>query len=518
MKPSNASPPPPGPGSTVTQAASVLLARAPGAPEVFLVGRAANLRFLGGFTAFPGGKVHPEDASLARDVPGLCVQRVAAVRELFEETGVLLARLTDGSFPPGGEVLARLRRQLLAEELTFPDLLAGLRLRLHPGDLTAAGALVTPEFAPIRFDTAFFVADLPPGQDAEVWPGELTGGTWQTAEEALAAWTAGATLLSPPTVSLLEVIRGRPVQDLPQLVRPLLDALTAGTLPPIWFSPAVKMIPLHCQGLPPSTHTNAYLAGTGPRYLFDPGPTAAEEQRRLFEVLDAHPRGAGRPLDAVVLTHRHPDHVGAAAACARRYGVPVLAHPLTARALAGKVTVDRELSDGAHLDLGPAPDGNGRWHLEAVHTPGHAAGHLAFYEPRYGLLFAGDMVSTLSSIIIAPPEGDLAVYLDSLRRLQAYPARLLLPAHGPPSSRPAFLLNEALAHRATREEQLLQALGAEPRTLPAVTLEVYRGLPANLMPLAELQTLAGLRKLQREGRATETATPAGPGWVGRPSV
>jgi glyoxylase-like metal-dependent hydrolase (beta-lactamase superfamily II)/8-oxo-dGTP pyrophosphatase MutT (NUDIX family) len=504
---------PPPPGTVVTQAASVLLARAPGAAEVFLVSRAPNLRFMGGFTAFPGGKVQAEDASLVRDVPGLCIRHVAAVRELFEETGVLLARLPDGSFPPGGAELARWRRRLLAEEGTFPHLLAGLRLRLHPADLRAAGALVTPEFAPVRFDTAFFVAVLPPGQQAEVWPGELTGGAWQTAAAALAAWTAGTTLLSPPTVSLLEAIRGRPVEDLPERARPLLDALAAGALPPIWFSPAVRMIPLHCQGLPPSTHTNAYLAGTGPRYLLDPGPTDDDEQRRLFEALDAHHRGPGRPLDAVVLTHHHPDHVGAADACARRYGVPVLAHPLTARALAGKVAVDRGLADGAPLDLGPAPDGNGRWHLEAVHTPGHAAGHLAFYEPRYRLLFAGDMVSTLSSIIIAPPEGDLAVYLASLRRLQQYPARLLLPAHGPPSSRPAFLLEEALAHRAQREEQLLQALRPDPRTLPDLTLELYRGLPANLMPLARLQTLAGLRKLEREGRAAATASPVGETWV-----
>src|SRR5262249_33001183 len=159
----------------------------------------------------------------------------------------------------------------------------------------------------------------------------------------------------------------------------------------------------------------------------DPG-----EQRRLFAVLD------GRRLDAVVLTHHHPDHVGAANACAERYRVPILAHPWTARALAGRVPVTPELHDGQRPDLGPAPHGRGRWHLEALHTPGHAPGHLAFHEPAYQLLFTGDMVSTLSSVVIAPPEGDLAAYLESLRRLAGYPARLLLPAHGPVSARPGF--------------------------------------------------------------------------------
>jgi glyoxylase-like metal-dependent hydrolase (beta-lactamase superfamily II) len=140
--------------------------------------------------------------------------------------------------------------------------------------------------------------------------------------------------------------------------------------------------------------------------------------------------------------------------------------------------------------------------LQAIHTPGHASGHLAFYESRYRLLFVGDMVSTLSSVLIPPPpEGDLALYLDSLRRLQTFPARLLLPAHGSPSARPAFILEQSLSHRREREEQLLQALQGEPRTVAELALEMYRGLPADLMRFAEMQVTAGLHKLQREGRA-----------------
>src|SRR5262249_34892572 len=163
---------------------------------------------------------------------------------------------------------------------------------------------------------------------------------------------------------------------------------------------------------------------------------------------------------AVVLTHQHPDHVGAAAACAQRYGVPVWAHPRTAAALAGKVEVTRFLHDGDRLELGERPDGGGRWHLEALHTPGHAAGHLAFYETHYRLLFAGDLVSTLSSVVIAPPEGDLAEYLASLARLLRFEMRLLLPGHGNASARPRQTVEEHLAHRGQREQQLLAALSA----------------------------------------------------------
>jgi ribonuclease/clavin/mitogillin len=485
----------------------VLLARQRGSREVFVVARAPALRFLGGFLAFPGGKVHSSDLELAQTTPGLTGQHVAAVRELFEEIGVLLAHDAAGAYP-SREELIQLRRELMAEQLTFNDLLAERNLHLRLEDLISAGSLVTPPFSPFRFDTAFFVAVLPPEQTAEVWPGELTEGAWHSAEGVLADWTTGDNLVSPPTVALLEAIRGRPVEELPQRIRPVLEAIERGGIHPIWFSPAVQMIPLFAQGLPPSTHTNAYLVGNDPAYLLDPGATDPSEQARLFALLDGQ-QAAGQRLCGVVLTHHHPDHIGAANACAQRYGVPILAHPLTAQALRGRVEVQQYLEDGARLDLGPAPDGRGRWHLQAIHTPGHAPGHLAFYEPRYRLLFVGDMISTLSSVVIAPPEGDLAGYLDSLRRLQTFPARLLLPAHGSPSARPAFVLEQCLTHRRQREEQLLQALSAKPRTVPELAVEMYRGLPAPLMRFAEMQVLAGLHKLQREGRAVVVD---GSGW------
>jgi glyoxylase-like metal-dependent hydrolase (beta-lactamase superfamily II)/8-oxo-dGTP pyrophosphatase MutT (NUDIX family) len=450
------------------------------------------------------------DAALG-EAFGVGGRHVSAVRELFEETGVLLAHRSDGSLPPAGEALTEGRRELLAERVGLAELLGRWGLHLEAADLRTAGSLVTPAFAPVRFDTAFFTATLPPGQEADIWSGELTDGFWASAEEALAAWAAGRVLLSPPTLSLLEAIRGRPVAELPDRLPPMLAALEGGALPPIWFSPAVQMVPLFSHGLPPSTHTNAWLVGTGPVYLLDPGPTDAAEQERLFQVLD-YQASLGRRLTAVVLTHHHPDHVGAAAACARRYSVPVRGHPRTAQALRGKVEVVGDVNDGDRLDLGPAPDGTGRWHLEAVHTPGHASGHLTFYEPHYQLLFVGDMVSMLSSVVIAPPEGDLAVYLASLRRLQELPARLLLPAHGGPSARPAFVLKECLAHRLEREQQLLAALGGQPRPLADLAEEIYRGLPAHLMRWARLQVLAGLYKLRDEGRAVAVATADGETW------
>jgi glyoxylase-like metal-dependent hydrolase (beta-lactamase superfamily II) len=262
--------------------------------------------------------------------------------------------------------------------------------------------------------------------------------------------------------------------------------------------------------LPPSTHTNAYLVGRDPAYLIDPGPENPEEQQRLFQVLDTQ-KALGCRLAAVVLTHRHRDHVGAARDCAERYDVPIWAHALTSQALKDKLTVGRELHEGDRLHLGQAPDGHA-WFLETLHTPGHAAGHLAFYEPHYRLLFAGDMVSTQSSILIVPPDGDLAIYLASLRRLRALDCRLLFPAHGSPSAQPVKTIDDCLAHRAKREEQLLAALVAGPRRTPQLAEELYRSTPQTLMSMAEMQIRAGLEKLQNEGLVHATRDSIDPLW------
>ncbi len=498
--------------SAIAEAASVLLTRGPDSPDVLLVRRAAELRFFGGFWAFPGGKVHASDAAvpLVWDIDseiiadGLAFRRVAAARELFEETGVHLGRRPDGSAAPPGPELEALRGELLAERVAYADVLRQLGVTLHAADLRLIGHVTTPAFAPVRFDTTFFVAHLPPGQDAHLIPGELDQAEWLSADAMLRRWERGDCLVSPPTVMTLESIRGRAADEAPARLGPLLERLASGDMHPIFFAPQVRLIPLRTQALAPGTHTNAYLVGHDPAYLLDPGPIDPGEQECLFDVLDAE-RDLGQRLAGVVLTHQHPDHVGAAAACAERYRVPVFAHPLTAAALRGKVNVTRFLEDGQRLPLGAHPSGVGTWELEAVHTPGHAAGHLAFYEATYRLLFAGDMVSTLSSVVIAPPEGDLTQYLESLRRLQTFDCRLLLPGHGNVSSRPAATLTECVEHRRKREEQLLAALAARPRELDELTAELYRGLPQEVMRFARLQTQAGLLKLQREGRARPTA-------------
>ena len=481
--------------SVITPAACVLLSRGPGSRDLFCILRSQQLKFFGGFWAFPGGKVCIQDSDVGPDS-----RRVAACRELFEETGVLIARRPDGSFPTITPDLENCRRALLADALPFATILADRQLTIHADDFQLIGEITTPAFATMRYATTFFVAHLPDGQKPIVWPGELETGAWVAAAQMLGRWNRGECLLTPPSVMTLQSIGDSPIDQAPALLAPVMQGLAGGATHPIFFAPCVRMIPLQTVALPPSTYTNAYLVGSGPRYLIDPGPDDPAEQQRLFQMLDERSQ-AGEKLTAIVLTHHHPDHVGAAVACSERYDVPIWAHPRTAEKLQGRVPVLRQLKDGDQLHLGPCPADGRSWYLDAIHTPGHASGHLAFFDPFYGLLFAGDMVLTMTSVVIAPPDGDLAVYLESLQRLRALPSRVLLPAHGSVSAQPGKVIDDALEHRAQREHQLLEALREGPTAIEELAAGLYRDTPDALMHFARAQILAGLLKLQREGLA-----------------
>ena len=259
-------------------------------------------------------------------------------------------------------------------------------------------------------------------------------------------------------------------------------------VPPTLVTVAVgiRVLALRTPTLPPAAHTNVYLVGPaeGPVAVVDPGSPYPDQQAVLDAVL------ARVPISLVLLTHHHGDHVGGAAALAARWGVEIAAHPATARRLAGHVKVTRLIEDGesVHGAL-------------AVHTPGHAEGHLCF--ELAGSLIAGDMVAGLGTILIDPDEGDMAQYLASLERLLARPAAQILPAHGPVIADGPAKLREYLSHRLAREARVAAALGDAPVTLGALVADVYRDTPQALWPLAERSLLAHLVKLARDGRARE---------------
>jgi endoribonuclease LACTB2 len=256
-------------------------------------------------------------------------------------------------------------------------------------------------------------------------------------------------------------------------------------------APHVRIFPVRTPTLPPATHTNVYLVGERALTVFDPASPWPDEQAALDRAIDAL-AARGLPVEEIVLTHHHVDHVSGAAHLAARLGVGVAAHPETAARVAGRVRVTRTI-DADERVAG----------MRAIFTPGHAPGHLCFFDDaRSDVLIAGDMVASVGTIIVEPDDGgDMIAYLESLARLRALGASCLLPAHGPPITDADARLAFYIAHRLEREQRVLAALGAEPRTVEELVPPAYPDVPPAIYPLAARSLTAHLLKLEREGLA-----------------
>jgi glyoxylase-like metal-dependent hydrolase (beta-lactamase superfamily II)/8-oxo-dGTP pyrophosphatase MutT (NUDIX family) len=477
------------------KAAAILMATKSG--EVLLGARADEIAFLGGFIAFPGGRVDPEDAAFADALFGASdetlVAKAAALRELFEEVGILF----DGA------------RAILAP----PDLRAGtaasayrsLSIRPRSESLVFGGRWVTPESSPVRFDTCFFLAvvDAPPAE-LFVRRSEFAWAKFVDPDFAIEKWRQLEWIIGTPTKYAIDVL-ALGIDEAPRRLCAIPEAAGSETIE-FEALQGIRSIPLRTPTLPPARHTNAYVAGDEQLVIVDPATYEESEREKLLERIEARTIGDRSRIEAVVLTHHHADHVGAAMWLKKRLGCPIWAHPITRSLLAGKIDIDRTLDEGDRIDLGRAECG-GRFVFEVLFTPGHAPGHIVLLDrrDRGRAMILGDMVAGIGTIIIDPPEGDMAEYIAQLRRLAAIaPDAIAFPAHGMASMKAKKKLDEYVAHRLAREEKVMRALVLGGRAAPIDLLEsAYDDTSPALYPLAARSCLAHLLKLVKDGRAEQ---------------
>jgi glyoxylase-like metal-dependent hydrolase (beta-lactamase superfamily II)/8-oxo-dGTP pyrophosphatase MutT (NUDIX family) len=471
-------------------AATVVLVRREPRLEIFWVKRNEALAYLGGFHAFPGGRVDQRDRDAADPL------LACAVRETFEETGVLLLR---GARRVSEERRRAWRTELLEDGGDFATRAAEESLALEAKDFAPAGRWVSPPFTPGGFDTYYYLAELPDSESPEVWAGELESGEWITPEEGLARWRDNRALCAAPVLYTLRALAAAPGASLAAWGEKLAAPPEAqgGHVPRIEVHPGIILVPVKTPTLAPATHTNCVIVGGPELLIVDPGASDPEEQALVDRAL-APLLADGRSVTGIAVTHHHKDHWGGVASLRERFRVPVYAHPWTAE----KIGADRPIEGGAAIELAPDPASGRPWRVEAIHTPGHTPGHLAFYEEVSGTILAGDLVSGLSTIIVDPPEGDMAAYVASLRTMLERPATLLLPGHGPPMGGPEHRLRFYLEHRATREAKILDAVIAGATTMDAIVRSAYDDTPAESHGLAARSALAHLLKLRAEGRVT----------------
>jgi glyoxylase-like metal-dependent hydrolase (beta-lactamase superfamily II) len=234
--------------------------------------------------------------------------------------------------------------------------------------------------------------------------------------------------------------------------------------------------------------TNSFLVGSSEVgcYIIDPGP---EDQGHL-ETLAREGQAWGGAR-GILVTHGHADHYEGARTLAGLTGAPILAWSRE-----GIADIDEELADGQVLDCGVD-------RLRVLHTPGHRFDHICLLLEEARVLFAGDLVAGVGTVVIIPPEGSVTAYLASLRRLLALDLALMVPAHGPVITAAQAKLQEYIDHRLLREQQILAALHAGQERIPAMVQQIYVGLDPRLVDFAGESVRAHLLKLEEEGRVTQ---------------
>lgn len=486
-------------GAVPKDAAAVILLRQntdPQNPEIYWVKRSDKLAFLGGYHAFPGGQIDAGDAEVGvRNAPEAVTAAMisGAARELFEELGVLVTH--------GGEALTKGQRASLLDDLesgrmAWPALLKHYELYLDANDFTYVGRWVTPPFNARRFDTWFFLVNCPPKQEPLITDGELQDGEWITARDAYNCWLRDEVVAVPPTLHALRTIAGGLTPDLVDRFLSLNNA-RGEIARRITFRPNYICFPVRTPTRPPATHTCCYLIHTANEMLIvDPGSPYEDEQQALAECVDDM-IAEGRRVRAIVITHLHPDHIGGVNVLKAHLGgnVPVAAHADTAVALTD-IKVDEHIADGDVIALAGDPPVK----LKAMHTPGHARGHLCFHDADRGALLTGDNIVGVGSVLIDPPEGNMRTYLNSLERMRALPnLSVLFGGHGPAVAAPYRKIDEYISHRLKREQHILQAVREGATDPKQIVAKVYTDVSPKAYAMAERAVLAHLEKLREDG-------------------
>ena len=254
---------------------------------------------------------------------------------------------------------------------------------------------------------------------------------------------------------------------------------------PVAISKRVRRITAPNPGVMTGPGTNTYLVGHDEIAVIDPGP--ADDSH-----LDAIVAAGGDRIRWIVVTHTHPDHSPGA-------------QPLRERLRPDVLVLGHEERDGfdpdAEIGEGHTIDAD-EFTLRALHTPGHASNHLCYLLEEESLLFSGDHIMNGSTVVISPPDGDMAAYLSSLRRLDALGLRAIAPGHGLVIDDPAAKVHEYVTHRLAREEAVAAALnGAQRATIDELVPVVYADVDSSRYGIAKFSLWAHLRKLETDGRA-----------------
>ncbi len=260
------------------------------------------------------------------------------------------------------------------------------------------------------------------------------------------------------------------------------------------LSRLVRRITAPNPGIMTGPGTNTYLVGNGELAVIDPGPAIESHVNAIVDAAAA----MKAPIRWILCTHTHMDHSPAANLLRDATDAVVIGMPAsTPQSQDAAFNPDQIWDEGDFI----ATD---EYRLQAIHTPGHASNHLCFYLEEEAMLFTGDHIMQGSTVVIAPPDGDMKAYLDSLQKLKSHNLNKFAPAHGTLIDHPADIIEGLIQHRLQREAKVVKSLRQNPNLeLEQLTPLVYDDVPSFLHPIARFSLLAHLKKLEAEQLAQE---------------
>ena len=261
----------------------------------------------------------------------------------------------------------------------------------------------------------------------------------------------------------------------------------------VQLSPLVRRIIANNPGPYTFKGTGTYVIGSGKVAVIDPGPHDKDHVDAIIGALK------GEKITHQLITHTHQDHSPAAALVkaftgAKTYGFGPHGLGKYGKNFTVEAGGDMEFVPDVSLAGGELIKGDG-WTVECIHTPGHTSNHLCYHLIEENVLFPGDHVMGWSTTVVSPPDGNMAEYMDSLRKLSERNDRLYYPTHGAPIRSPQKFIRGIIIHRKMRETQILDCLDKGLTTISLMVEQMYKGLDNRLIEAAKHSIFAHILDL-----------------------
>ncbi len=413
--------------------------------EYFVIKRSPKLRAFPGFHAFPGGKIDKEDyqeQSLFKvEIPDFVLN--AAIREIEEELSfVITPKKID--------------------------------------EISEICELITPENNPYRYHTYFIKIKVKEREKFTLDNNEIIEGNWTNSEDFLRKYEKDEVLMVPPVLNIFKYLSGTIPKD------EIDSYIHCSKISSVNFLKNLKIYFVPSHTLPPANVTNCFLIGSKKKFAVDPAPKNLELCELLCERLG--------PIEFIVLTHHHQDHIENANVIAKKKKCPIYCSQQTKENIETKNA--SYFQNIKYKIIGEEIIFNEGFSVKTMFVPGHDNGQIALYESNKKWFIAGDLYQGIGSVVIAEPEGNMSEYFKTLEKVISFNPKVTFPSHGHPCGG-VFPIERVYKHRIEREKSIKE-LFLKGKKEEEILKEIYFDIPKPLIPYALENIKSHIKKIKIE--------------------